>query len=184
LDHFRRGHAGSGISGGDDAVNFTVALHPAGDADGGIFFSAERFGGGVVHGNDFACMVDLERQAVGVRMESEFALEHILFADENDLDVEGRDGSDCSFDLGLGGVIAAHGVNRDRGHRDVELLFSDFDDFAAFIFSAVRANAMGQFGLVAIGALGQNGPAQRVVRAAGGGAALGVTSFWIRHLFP
>ena len=33
------------------------------------------------------------------------------------------------------------------------LLFSDFDHFAALVFSAVRANAVRQLGLMAVGAL-------------------------------
>jgi hypothetical protein len=61
------------------------------------------------------------------------------------------------------------------------LLFGDFDDLAAFILAAVRANAVGNLGFVAIGTLGENRAGQRVVRPAGGGTALGMTSFWVRH---
>jgi hypothetical protein len=67
--------------------------------------------------------------------------------------------------------------------RDSDALFlGDFDYFAAFIASAMRAGPMGQFRFVTIGTLGAAGNRQRIVRAAGRGPALGVSSFWIRHL--
>jgi hypothetical protein len=62
------------------------------------------------------------------------------------------------------------------------LFFRDFDDFAAFVSAAVRTGAMGKFGFVAIGALGAACDFQMVVRAARGGALLGVSAFRIRHL--
>ena len=61
------------------------------------------------------------------------------------------------------------------------LLLHHLDNFAAFIFSAVRANAMRQLGLVAIRALRKAGLLQRVVRTARGSALLGMSSFRIRH---
>jgi hypothetical protein len=63
------------------------------------------------------------------------------------------------------------------------LLLRDFDYFAALVLSAVRANAMRHFGLVAIGAFGQAGGRQGVVRAAGAGPLLGVSTFRIRHFY-
>jgi hypothetical protein len=62
-------------------------------------------------------------------------------------------------------------------------LFLDFDDFTALVLAALGANAVGQHGLVAFGALGQTGALQVIVRAARGGALLGVASFWIWHFF-
>jgi len=40
------------------------------------------------------------------------------------------------------------------------LFFRNLNYFAAFVLAAVRADPMGELGLVAIGALSQNGPAQ------------------------
>ena len=63
------------------------------------------------------------------------------------------------------------------------LLFGDFDDFAALVLAALRAGAMRQFRLVAVRALRRSGQAQVIVRAAGRGAPLGMSTFRIRHRF-
>jgi hypothetical protein len=62
-----------------------------------------------------------------------------------------------------------------------ELLFGDFDYLASFVTAAVGAGAMGKFRFVTIGTLGASRGAERIVRAAAGGAALGVSSFGIWH---
>ena len=62
------------------------------------------------------------------------------------------------------------------------LFFSYFDDFAAFVFAAVRAYPMRELRLMAIRALGHTGAAQRIVCAARRGPPFGMSSFWIRHL--
>jgi hypothetical protein len=46
------------------------------------------------------------------------------------------------------------------------LLLRDFDHFAAFILTAMRARAMRQLLLVAVGTLGESGLLELVVRAA------------------
>src|SRR5690242_12794889 len=61
------------------------------------------------------------------------------------------------------------------------LLLLDFDDFASFVLTAVRADAVGQLGLVAVRALREAGRLQGVVRAARGGPLGGVSTFRIRH---
>jgi hypothetical protein len=68
-------------------------------------------------------------------------------------------------------------------HRPLKanLCFDHFDDFAAFVFAAMWTGAMGADFLVAIGALGQLGDAQRIVRTARGGSALRMAPFGIRH---
>ena len=48
---------------------------------------------------------------------------------------------------------------------------NDFDHFAALVLSAVRANAVRQLRLMAIGTLGEPGGLQRIVRAAGAASA-------------
>ena len=62
------------------------------------------------------------------------------------------------------------------------MLFScGFNDFTALVLSAVRANAVRHFGLVAIGALGVGRSAEGIVSAAGLRARVGVSAFRIRH---
>jgi hypothetical protein len=61
------------------------------------------------------------------------------------------------------------------------LFFRNLNYFAALVFAAVSADPMGQLGLMAIGALSQNGTRQRIVRAARRRSALGVSSFGIWH---
>jgi hypothetical protein len=56
-----------------------------------------------------------------------------------------------------------------------------FDDFAALILSAMGADAMRNFGFVAVGALGVGGLAEGVVSATGLCARVGVSAFRIRH---
>jgi hypothetical protein len=65
--------------------------------------------------------------------------------------------------------------------RQKGLLLSDFDYGAAFIEATGTAHTVRELESVAIGALRQNRANQEVMRATGGGAALGVTSFGIRH---
>src|SRR5271154_3248367 len=45
----------------------------------------------------------------------------------------------------------------------------------------MRTHPMRDLGLMAAGTLGENRPAQRIVRAAHRSAAFGMASFWIRH---
>src|SRR5258708_15475526 len=61
------------------------------------------------------------------------------------------------------------------------LLFGDLDYFASLVFAAAHAHTVRQLGFVAIGTLGQNRPAQGIVRPARRGAPLGVSSFGIWH---
>jgi hypothetical protein len=59
----------------------------------------------------------------------------------------------------------------------------DFDYFAALILSAVRAHAVGELLLVAVGALGETHFLEGIVSAAFAGACGGVSTFRIRHFF-
>src|SRR5687768_13928791 len=60
-------------------------------------------------------------------------------------------------------------------------LWGDFDDFATFVLAAFGAGAVRQLRFVAVRALGDPGHTQVVVRATGGGAPFGVSTFRIRH---
>jgi len=71
-------------------------------------------------------------------------------------------------------MVPAHGVDCDSHHsggiagcRTGYILFLlDFDNLAAFILAAMRAGAMRQLLLVAVGALGEPWLLELVVRAA------------------
>jgi hypothetical protein len=63
------------------------------------------------------------------------------------------------------------------------LFFRNLDYFAAFVAAAMRTGAVRELGFVAIRTLGMAERAQMVVGAARGGAFLGVSSFWIWHLY-
>jgi hypothetical protein len=64
-----------------------------------------------------------------------------------------------------------------------ELFRGCFDDFAAFILSTFRANAVRLLRLVAVGAFGTGGPGEAVMRAAGLRALVGMSAFRIWHCF-
>ena len=78
-------------------------------------------------------------------------------------------------------MIAAHCIYGNGQHVSQGLLLLDFDDFASLVLTAVRADAVGQLGLVAVRALRKAGRLQGVVRAAGGSPFGGVSTFRIRH---
>jgi hypothetical protein len=59
--------------------------------------------------------------------------------------------------------------------------FFDVENFASLIVSALGTGAVGHFFLVTVGTLGQAVAFQSVVGAPGGGALLGMATFWIRH---
>jgi hypothetical protein len=59
--------------------------------------------------------------------------------------------------------------------------FFDIENFASLIVSALGAGTMRHFFLVTVGALGKAMAFQSIVGAPGGGALLGVATFWIRH---
>jgi hypothetical protein len=62
-------------------------------------------------------------------------------------------------------------------------LFGDFDDLTAFVLAAVRADAVGELLLVAVGAFGQAHFFEGIVRAALSCTRSGVSSFRIRHFY-
>lgn len=63
----------------------------------------------------------------------------------------------------------------------MSLLSGSFDDFAALILTALHADAVGDLGFIAIGALRGSGLPQGIMGAARCGALSGMSSFRIRH---
>lgn len=71
---------------------------------------------------------------------------------------------------------------REASRSDSRRLFHQ-DGFAPAIISAMRAGLMGQLGFVAMRALRELGPRKMIVRPAAVAPRLGMSSFWVRHLF-
>ena len=107
-------------------------------------------------------------------MAIQLPLDRVFTAHEHHLDAQSLGRSNCAFDLRFRGMVPAHGVDCDSHHsggiagcRTGYILFLlDFDNLAAFILAAMRAGAMRQLLLVAVGALGEPWLLELVVRAA------------------
>src|ERR1035438_2308219 len=69
-----------------------------------------------------------------------------------------------------------------RSHVGAGLLRNHFDNFTTLVLAAFRTDAVGKFGLVAVGALRKAGCFQGIVRAAGACPLMGVSTFGIRHI--
>jgi hypothetical protein len=67
------------------------------------------------------------------------------------------------------------------GATDLAGGFFDLDNLATLVRAALGAGAMRELTLMTVGTLRQAGSRQMIVRAALGGARLGMTSFRIRH---
>ena len=90
-----------------------------------------------------------------------------------------------------GRVVSAHRVNgdpdqirapRDHGADEDPSVFLDRAGLASPVVAAVGADAVRRLGLVALRAFAEADRRQCVVRPALGGARLGVSSLWIRHI--
>jgi len=120
-------------------------------------------------------------------MKAQFLADNVFDADQNYLDVKRSRRSNRAFNLGLWGMVAAHGVNRDRRHVQEFggaprwLLFDHLNDLAAFVFAAMRADTVRELRFVAIGALRHHDAAERIVSPARGRPAFGMSSFRIGH---
>ena len=94
--------------------------------------------------------MDFDGQRSGLFVAIQFPPDHVFAADEHHLDAESFCRSNCAFDLRFRGMVPAHGVDCDGQHSGgiavcpagYILLLRDFDDFAAFILTAMRARAM------------------------------------------
>src|ERR1017187_507613 len=182
LNYFGGGHDGAGIARGHEALCDAVANQARGDAEGAIAFGAEGFAGAVLHGDTLTGVHNLNGECAVTILHLELPADHILLAHQDDFDSQIPGGANRPFDFSFGGVVTAHCIHRNGQHVVPKLLLFDFDNFAAFILPAVGADAVGQLGFVAVGALGQAGGFERIVRAAGAGPLLGVSTFGIRHI--
>jgi hypothetical protein len=121
---------------------------------------------------------DLDGEMQVVFVLCQFGSYEIPLSDKQDFHSQGLDGSNRTFHFRLWRVISAQGVESDSQHK---LLLSDFDDFTAFILATIRAHAVRELLLVAVGALRQAHFLQGVMSAAFAGARGGVSTFGIRH---
>jgi hypothetical protein len=83
----------------------------------------------------------------------EFALDDILLAYQDNLDIHAPDRSNRPFDFRLGGVVSAHCIYRNGQHVRQMLLLLDFDYFPALVLAAVRADPVRRLRLMTIGTL-------------------------------
>jgi hypothetical protein len=134
-------------------------------------------------------MDDFNGERSGRRMLVELALDRAPIANQYYSVTELPGCVNGAFDFGTRSLVAAHRVYGNGYHsfrltRSIRELFrGGFDDFAAFILSAFRANAVRLLRLVAVGAFGTGGPGEAIMRAAGLRALVGMSAFRIWHCF-
>src|SRR3989339_573484 len=123
----------------------------------------------MVDGNGHACCVKTR----------EFFFDEILFSHKGDFDVLALfQGRDNALDFRERGGIRAHCVNSDS-HT---LFLFDPQDFNAAVISAMRADAMGYNGLLAMAALGHGRGLQFPGCPAFVPPRFGMSSFWNGHV--
>jgi hypothetical protein len=185
LDHLGDGHTRAGIASGDEAMGETLSYKPGADVHGAIFLGTRDFGRRIFHCDSFGSVNDFNRKMPVFFMLFQFGLDQVTLADEQDFYSQGLGGTNGAFHFWFRRVISAQGVEGDRQHK---LLLSDFDYFAALILATVRAHAVRELLLMAVGAFGEAHFFQSIMCAAFAGARGGVSTFWIRHglliLFP
>jgi hypothetical protein len=112
----------------------------------------------------------------------DLAQEQIFVPHQDDFHIQVSGGPDGAFDLGPGGVVSAHCIYGNGEHVRSRLFLFDFHHFSSLVLAAVGADAVRQFGFVAIGTLGKAGRFQRIVGAAIIRAPLRMSSFRVRHI--
>src|ERR1019366_1730845 len=182
LDYFGGGHDGAGVARGHEALRDAVAHQARGDTEGAVAFGAEGLGGAVLHGDTLAGVHNLNGECAVAILHFELTADHVLLAHQDDFDSQIPGGANRPFYFSFRGVVTAHCIHRNGQHVVPKLLLFDFDNFAAFVLPTMGAGAVGQLWFVAVGALGQAGGFERVVRAAGAAPLLGVSTFGIRHI--
>jgi hypothetical protein len=91
--------------------------------------------------------------------------------------------------MGIGELVIADSAIDDSPNHLItnsliRLFLSYRPDLPLVVIPAVRAYAVRRFRLVALRTQAGGRRRQRIVRAALGGAGLGMASFWIRHALP
>jgi hypothetical protein len=108
-----------------------------------------------------------------------------LRADQVHADVQIAAGKDRASDFGLGSFVRAHSVESDvcqhRGKNQRLTGFLDFENFAAFVVPAFRADMVRELALMAVGTFGKSAGGEGIVRAADGSAPFRVAALWVRH---
>jgi hypothetical protein len=128
-------------------------------------------------------MDNLDGQALAIKGGGKRTPQDVLRSDEMHAHREATAGEDRSAQLGFRRLIRTHGVEGDVNEHRQEKLDGFFyvENVAALISPAFGAGTVRQLPLVTAGALRGAGCGERVVRAALGGAGLGVTPLWVRH---
>ena len=102
-------------------------------------------------------------------------------ADQHHSEIEVASGRQRPVDDEARRRVAPHGVNGDPDHRAGGLVLLDRTRLPTAVVPAVGADPVRRLRLVALGALGEAGGGEGVVRTALRRAGLGVSSLWIRH---
>ena len=188
----------AGVPGAEQARHLARPDALDGDADrrGAL---AQRVTRAIGHADVFGSIDEGEGQAGPIGLAGEAGLELGDRADELEGEPQLTDGEERALDDPGRGVVAPHGVDRQgtRGSTDRQggqtlshavagsvaswLLFLDRARLPAAVVTAGRAHDVRRLQLAALRARAERDRRQRVVRAALGGAGLGVAAFGIRH---
>ena len=166
--HLDCGHGRPGVAGADNALGLALPHLLDGNADGSVGLAPERLDRALVHGDDFAGGDDFDGEALGV-VATEVLFQQLCLADQLHGHAVFTGRQEGALDLRLRGVIAPHSVNRDGNHQSLgeprQLFGLDRHDRSSAVVAAVRAHAMGQLGLVAVGTLPQLARGEGIVGA-------------------
>ena len=134
---------------------------------GGVALLAEGADGVFPHRDYLTGCEHLDRQPVGL-VAGQLGAQDIFLAHQQHAHAVFAGGEQRAFNFTLRGVVAPHGVNGDGGHqplgRSCELLAFNRHRSAAPVVTTTGTSAVGQFGLVAVGALAQLPRGERIVR--------------------
>jgi hypothetical protein len=181
-DHLGRGHGCAGVSGGDESGRFAFANQANAHVHGRLLLGADRLRGLVFHGDDFVSVNDFDGKLRDPAVATQFRPDGLLTICSARSELTG--GLNRPLDSGRGSDRTRCIQRTMLGMEALaEQLagFFHFHYFAAFVVTALGAGAVRHFLLVAVRALRERVLRQRIMRAAGGTAFLGVSPFWIRH---
>ena len=182
--HLGCGHCRARIARGDKAgsVAFTHQPHP--NSHRGVTLGAHRLHRFVLHGNDFAGVDDLDGQPRGGGMAIQLCFDPSFRPDQENACAVASRGINRAFDFRLGSPVRTHRIQRDHARHGGGTLagFLRFHNFTALVIAALHTRAMRHLLFVTVRTLGERVAFQSIVRPAGRGALLRMSSFWIRHV--
>jgi hypothetical protein len=166
LHHLGGSHDGAGVAGRDESLRAAIAHQAGSHPQGTVALGAHGARRAVLHGDLLGGVDHLHRQAAVVVVLLQLPAQNFLPADQDDPDPQRLAASTAPSTSAFGALsppIASTAMVTMWGGW---LLLLDFHYFAALVLSAVRAYAMRQLGLMAVGTFGHPRRFQRIVRAA------------------